>query len=213
MPELERRGVTVRRHTLGSFVPDPDPGADEHQFLFEDPDGNLIETYAPVDPSAWNVFAPAAPLTPPRPEVDHGLVQHLSHFSLCVADPQGTLPFYEQVLGLELVAAMDWSGDGPSRVMDVGDAVLTTWLHTRDGQRIELIHFDAPASPARPKPQLDQLGLSHLTVEVDDLAAAAMSLREAGVLVRDQPTRSDSRAFVFEDPEGNLVRAVIRRED
>jgi catechol 2,3-dioxygenase-like lactoylglutathione lyase family enzyme len=209
--ELERRAVPVRRHTLGSFV--PEPGTTEQQFLFEDPDGNLIETYAPSGPD-WNVFdaAPSIGTTTSAPtgRVDRGVVQHLSHFSLCVSDPDGTRPFYEQMLGLELVAAMDWKGDGPSRVMDVGDAMLTTWLYTRDGQRIEIIYFDEPRSPRRPKPQLDDLGLSHLTFEVDDLDAAARSLRRAGVVVHDPSTHADDSWFLFEDPEGNLVQAVTR---
>ena len=208
--ELERRAVPVRRHTLGSFV--PEAGTAEQQFLFEDPDGNLIETYAPVGPD-WNVFDPAASTdtTPsvPTGRAELGVVQHLSHLSLCISDPEGTRPFYEQVLGLDLVAAMDWKGEGPSRVMDVGDATLTTWLYTRDGQRIEIIYFEEPRSPRRPKPQLDDLGLSHLTFEVDDVDAAAQSLRHAGVVVvHDPSTSAQASSFFFEDPEGNFIRAV-----
>jgi len=103
---------------------------------------------------------------------------------------------------------MDWKGDGPSRVMDVGDATLTTWLYTRDGQRIEIIFFEEPRSPRRSKPLLDDLGLSHLTFEVDDVEAAAQSLRRAGVVVHDPSTPADHSWFLFEDPEGNLIQAI-----
>ncbi len=51
--ELRTRGVHVREHTRSSFVPDnEEPG---NQFLFEDPDGNVIETYESTE--EWNSFA------------------------------------------------------------------------------------------------------------------------------------------------------------
>jgi catechol 2,3-dioxygenase-like lactoylglutathione lyase family enzyme len=206
IPELDRRGVPVRHHTLGSFI--DDPGAGDHQFLFEDPDGNLIETFAPVDALSWNVFTPPTSTTaPPETIPGDGLVQHLSHFSLGISDPETTLPFYERVMGLELVAAMDWEGAGPSRVMDVGDASLTTWLLTRDGQRIEIIHFARPASP--PRPVGETLGLSHLTLEVDDVASTAASLEDLGVVVKSvRCAEDDSPGLLFTDPEGNLIQAI-----
>jgi catechol 2,3-dioxygenase-like lactoylglutathione lyase family enzyme len=211
IPELDRRGVAVRHHTLGSFVDDPGSGA--HQFLFEDPDGNLIETFAPADPLSWNVFTPTSTPAPHASAPSEGLIQHLSHFSLGVSDPESTIPFYERVMGLELVAVMEWDGVGPSRVMDVGDASLTTWLLTRDGQRIEIIHFARPASPPRPADG-DQLGLSHLTVEVDDVASTAESLEDLGIVVKTMPgVRDHSPALIFTDPEGNLIQAISTKGD
>ena len=48
LAELEARGIAVRGHARGNFVEDS-PG---FQFLFEDPDGLLIETYTvPPDES------------------------------------------------------------------------------------------------------------------------------------------------------------------
>jgi len=212
VPELERRGVAVRHHTLGSFVDDREAG--DHQFLFEDPDGNLIETFAPADALSWNVFtAPGSTPAPPERAPGEGLVQHLSHFSLGISDPESTLPFYERVMGLELVAVMEWEGVGPSRVMDVGDASLTTWLLTRDGQRIEIIHFARPASPPRSL-HGDQLGLSHFTVEVDDVASTAASLEDFGIAVKTVPGMDDGApGLLFTDPEGNLIQAISTKGD
>ena len=46
LEELKARGVVVREHTRGNFI----EGNDGFQFLFEDPDGLLIEAYTiPAD--------------------------------------------------------------------------------------------------------------------------------------------------------------------
>jgi catechol 2,3-dioxygenase-like lactoylglutathione lyase family enzyme len=195
---LRQHSVTVRTHTRSSFVPGKEhPG---NQFLFEDPDGNIIETYEADE--AWNSFgvgdAEAAHVTG---------VAHLSHWSLCVENPTSVLPFYRDVLGLQEVAVFDWQGEGPSTVMDVGPAVLTTWLLASRGQRIEVIHFSAP--PVRDDRQGagTSTGLSHLTVSVDDVASAHDALEKAGF---DPCITRGGRgeAVAFRDPAGNLIRGI-----
>src|SRR5579862_4680606 len=151
MKRLAERGVRVREHTLSSFVAGQE--ADGSQFLFEDPDGNIIETFA-AGPD-WNPFGIG------DSDSDGGSpegILHLSHWSLCVADPDRSLRFYRDVLGWAELMRLDWEGAGPSRVMDVGPARLTTWLLGSDGQRIEIIHFDEPSSP---RPDRGAPGLSH----------------------------------------------------
>ncbi len=76
----------------------------------------------------------------------------MSHWSLCIKDPTSALPFYRDILGWEELSVFEWEGPGPSRVMDVGTARLTTWLLGVSGQRIEIIHFaDPPATESAPE--------------------------------------------------------------
>jgi catechol 2,3-dioxygenase-like lactoylglutathione lyase family enzyme len=204
MGALAAMGVHVRTHTLANFVPAEDRAGT--QFLFEDPDGNLIETYTPGE--TWNVFPGTA--EGDGDPVSSGIT-HFSHLSLCVADPASALPFYQDVLGWGLLAALDWAGPGPSRVMDVGPARLTTWLMAAGDQRVELIHFADPPSPQRSQPPVDQLGLSHFTVLVDDVDSSIGELVGRGVTVRGAASGTDpagSAAVLFEDPDGNLIKGV-----
>jgi catechol 2,3-dioxygenase-like lactoylglutathione lyase family enzyme len=194
MKRLLERNVCVREHTLGNFIGGPDD--EGTQFLFEDPDGNIIETF--LARPDWNPFGIG--------DSDTGAgsgagILHLSHWSLCVADPEVSLPFYRDVLGWTEIVRLDWEGPGPSRVMDVGPARLTTWLLGSGGQRIEIIHFAEPPSP--PRVDRGAPGLSHLTVLVDDGSSTAGELRARGI----DATVSDG-TVMFEDPDGNRVVGV-----
>jgi catechol 2,3-dioxygenase-like lactoylglutathione lyase family enzyme len=173
MELLKSKGVRVREHARGKFVPD----AREDQFLFEDPDGNIIETYTAVSPDQWNAFGMTASteVIPAGPGV-----KHFSHWALGVADAEKALHFYTESMGWELVTTIPWSGEGPSRVMDMAAAKLTTSLMVSGDQRIEIIHFTEPSD--RPR-RADGLGLSHLTM-VDP------RLKESSVI---------------EDPDGNRI--------
>ena len=196
MARLKERGVRVREHTLGSFVPALDSNGS--QFLFEDPDANIIETFA-AGPD-WNPFGTGGS------DDDGGSpagVLHLSHWSLCVARPDASLPFFRDVLGWSEITRLDWEGPGPSRVMDVGPARLTTWLLASGGQRIEIIHFAEPPGP--PRADRGGPGLSHLSVFIDDASSTARELAAAGV-----DAQLTEGTLVFKDPDGNRIVGVDR---
>jgi len=189
MARLRECGADVRDATLGSFVHD----GDRTQFLFEDPDGNVIETFAAGED--WNPFGIG------ESDTDRGSragILHLSHWSLCVADPDVSLPFYRDVLGWAEIMRLDWEGPGPSRVMGVGPARLTTWLLGSGGQRIEVIHFAEPPSP--PPPDRRAPGLSHISVLVDDAASTARALGVSAI----RAAVGDG-TVTFEDPDGNVI--------
>ena len=203
MEALEALEVVVRPHTLDSFVPDPNDPAPT-QFLFEDPDGNLIETFAAVG-DAWSPFG-SVHAWDPKPSPTG--VRHLSHWSLCISDPGRSLSFYKQVLGWEELGAMKWEGEGPSRVMDVGPAEFTTWLLGAGDQRIEIIHFDRPEVERRPGAGVHVPGLSHLNVQVDDLRAAADQLAQAGAPATLEEIPGTGTVLVARDPDGIAIHCA-----
>ncbi len=146
-------------------------------------------------------------------------VQQFLHVSICVSDPDRSVPFYRDVLGFEVADVQHYKGPGPSTVMDVGDAELTVWLLKKDGTRIELIHFERPPSePFAAPPRTNTLGLSHLTVGVDDPDRTIRELEERGIKVRHHTrgTFVDSAPgyqFLFEDPDGLLIEAYTMWPD
>jgi catechol 2,3-dioxygenase-like lactoylglutathione lyase family enzyme len=200
MADLKARGVTVRGHTLSNFIGDTLPGSGS-QFLFEDPDGLIIETFHSGDD--WNSFGGLGA----SEFVTEVGIRHLSHWSLCVADPNRSLPFYRDVLGWEEIAMLEWDGPGPSQVMDVGPAKLTTWLLGAGDQRIEIIHFSRPSVCRRTGAGTTVPGLSHMTVVMDDLTSLNKELASIGV--KGKETRGAAgQALVFDDPDGTPIRAV-----
>lgn len=207
MQSLQDRKVVVRRHTLGSFLPDPDD-ASPTQFLFEDPDGNLIETFAATEEN-WNPFGTTG--SSDAEPVTTG-IRHLSHWSLCVSDPIRSLPFYRDVLGWQELAVMEWEGDGPSRVMDVGPSRLTTWLLASGDQRIEIIHFAYPPPRRRAGAGTTAPGLAGVTLQVPELETAADCLADAGVPTSLHEGPSGS-SLLAHDPDGVEIRCVTQPPD
>lgn len=135
------------------------------------------------------------------------------HVSICISDPARSVPFYRDVLGFEVADIQHYKGPGPSKVMDVGDADLTVWLLRSGETRLELIHFARPQSAAPvERPRTNSLGLSHLTVGVDDPDRTIAELKARGVPVREH-TRGTfvegvpGYQFLFEDPDGFLIEA------
>ena len=90
-------------------------------------------------------------------------------------------------------------GPSSAKLMEVeGNIVLQSRFVTRDGVRIELLRFDEPGyqGPAARRP-MNQLGLTHLSVRVQDVDAVAASVRELGGTVFEH-TRTK-----FSNPDGS----------
>ncbi len=68
--------------------------------------------------------------------------------------------------------------------MGFEEADFTVWLMMRDGYRLELIHFDRPKSAPLPqRPRTNSLGLSHLTVGIEEPEKTLAELKARGVKV------------------------------
>jgi glyoxylase I family protein len=83
----------------------------------------------------------------------------------------------------------------------------------RDGVRIELLHYAEPGCVGDGAPrEMNRLGLTHLSLRVDDLDAAVRELEARGVRVL-QDTRIDNpklraQAIFVSDPDGTLIELV-----
>lgn len=137
----------------------------------------------------------------------------LTHVGICVSDWQRSLRFYQDVLGFNRLSEIQVAGEPSDTLLQLRDVQLRAIYLERDGMRIELLHYASPGYRGADGPRpMNQLGLTHLSLRVDDLAATLDELREAGVQVLD-PTRIDIPAFeaaaVFiTDPDGLLIELV-----
>ena len=83
---------------------------------------------------------------------------------------------------------------------------------SRDGVRIELLHFDSQTARARPERVMNEPGLTHLSFRVSDLDAVVDALRKAGERVLDEtiirfPEWQSAACFIV-DPDGQLIELV-----
>jgi catechol 2,3-dioxygenase-like lactoylglutathione lyase family enzyme len=112
-----------------------------------------------------------------------------SHLGICVSDLERSVRFYCEGLGFEPVASHR-VGQEFAALMEVEGVDLESRMLARDGVTIELLGYHAPKTTGdgRRRP-LNQLGLTHLSLRVDDVDAVAATIEEfGGTVVR--PTRT-----------------------
>jgi lactoylglutathione lyase len=140
-------------------------------------------------------------------------LQRVTHVGICVSDPARSLRFYRDLLGFRELTSLDVSGAHVDRLLGLSGVKLHATYLERDGLRIELLHYETPghAGPSEPR-AMNQLGLTHLSIRVEDLAAELETLRAAGVCVLDA-TRIGvaavrSHAVFVTDPDGTRIELV-----
>ncbi len=140
------------------------------------------------------------------------MITQIRHTGLVVADLEGALGFWCDLLGFRVVKRMDESGPHIDAMMGLKDVLVTTVkLATPDGNLIELLHFHShpnqPAWAGTPH----STGFTHIALTVDDLDAVCQKLAEAGVTFNAPPQLSpDGYAKVTygRGPEGVLLELV-----
>jgi lactoylglutathione lyase len=104
----------------------------------------------------------------------------LSHVGVCVSDLERSLRFYCEGLGFEL-AASHQVGEEFAALMEVPGVRLESRMITRDGVTVELLGFTEPGTTGdggrRP---MNQLGLTHFSLRVDDVEAVAAAIVALG---------------------------------
>jgi lactoylglutathione lyase len=137
-----------------------------------------------------------------------------SHFGICVSDLDRSVRFYCEALGFEKAESHE-IGTEFARLMDFPDVAVTSQFIRRDATAIELLAFHEPA-PFGPRERraVNQLGLTHLSFRVRDVAATAERIVElGGTVVESSRTEIDfggtALSFVYcTDPDGVRVELM-----
>jgi lactoylglutathione lyase len=140
------------------------------------------------------------------------------HIGICVSDWERSLRFYHDVLGFRFVGEARAKGPESERLLRLAPLELHASTLEREGVRIELQHFASPGARGDGTPgALNQLGLTHLSLRVEDLEALLAELRRRGVRILEE-TRTDlpargARAAFIADPDGTLIELVEQPGD
>ena len=140
-------------------------------------------------------------------------VQRLSHIGLCVSNLERSLAFYRDALGFRELSALEVSGVETDRLLELEGVKLRASYLERDAVRVELLCFDAPGStgPTEPAPA-NRLGLTHLSLRVDDLDSAIHAVERAGGRglphTRVESPRFQMRAVFVVDPDGLRIELL-----
>lgn len=137
----------------------------------------------------------------------------LTHIGICVSDWGRSLRFYRDLLGFKHLSELQLAGEPSSTLLQLPDVELRAIYLERDGTRIELLHYPVPGHRGDGTPRaMNQLGLTHLSLRVDDLAATLEELKQAGVQILEKShidiPAFEAAAIFITDPDGTLIELV-----
>ena len=130
-----------------------------------------------------------------------------NHVGLCVADRGRSRRFYEELLGFQFWWELEPpdAGTGELLQLDKPVGLHATYL-VRDGLVLELLDYSKREVRHCPGRVMDEVGLTHLSLSVSDLAGILELVEDFGGSVL-RPTVSEASAMV-RDPDGQLLELL-----
>jgi catechol 2,3-dioxygenase-like lactoylglutathione lyase family enzyme len=138
------------------------------------------------------------------------VIRGLHHAGLATHDMDGLLGFYGGLLGLEAVFELEWEVGNPDNDAVVGlpDSAARLVMLRAGAAHLELFEFRNPVGRAAVRDRnVNDVGISHVCLDVDDARAEHDRLTAAGVTFHGpvQEIAGQVRVAYCRDPDGNVV--------
>ena len=149
---------------------------------------------------------------------DRVTIQYAMHVGICVRDLERSIRFYRDGLGFAEAGGLEISGEPTATLLEIPNVELRAVYLERDGLRIELLHYPSTGTlgDAEPRP-MNQLGLTHFAVRVDDLDDTIAKLVPLGAVIlehtRVRVDEYDSNIIYVTDPDGTRIECVQTPND
>jgi lactoylglutathione lyase len=129
-----------------------------------------------------------------------------NHLGQWVTDLGRSRRFYEELLGFRVEREIHPPDDLSATLLGLEPPLGMTALYLRrDGLVLELLHFAAGHAPGRDR-VMNEPGLTHLSLSVDDVDAVCARVPEYGGHVLDA-TNIGAGIFI-RDPDGQLIELL-----
>lgn len=137
----------------------------------------------------------------------------LSHLGICVSDLERALTFWREALGFRESKRLDVYGDAAETLISIPDLDLRVAVLERDELHVQLLHYASPGHRGTGEPRpMNALGITHLSLVVDDLEAAITAVTASGGRVlRSTRLRTEDagrEAIFVTDPDGTRIELV-----
>lgn len=130
-----------------------------------------------------------------------------NHVGLCVRDTERSRRFYEAVLGFQYWWELEPPDNMTAQVVQLPEplGVKATYL-VKDGFVLELIDYSKREVHAGPTRVMDEVGLTHISMSVSDLAAVLAKVAEFGGSVVEEAV--SEMMGIIRDPDGQMIELV-----
>ena len=141
------------------------------------------------------------------------MITGMNHTGFVVADLDRSVEFYNEVVGLQVVARRERDGGPISQVLDYEKTsikVALLGIDGEDGHILELIEYVNPVSTERPTNERAVLGASHLAFNVTDIEGTFQRLLANGAIRLNAPVEVTPGRVVcyLQDPDGNWIELI-----
>jgi catechol 2,3-dioxygenase-like lactoylglutathione lyase family enzyme len=141
------------------------------------------------------------------------MIRGIHHVAISTSDLARAIAFYRDLFGFEVVMEFDWpvGTEQSDRIMGLEGSSGRAAVLRGTGGMLEIFEFRSPAprpgDPARP---VCDHGLTHLCVEVRDIAGEYQRLRRAGMAFHCPPQdiMGGHWATYGRDPDGNVIELL-----
>lgn len=132
------------------------------------------------------------------------------HIGICVTDLERSLRFWVDGMGFETTSVPPVGSEWADALEIGGEVEFTAHFVKKGGVEFELLHYTKPGAHGKPSAQRNQLGFTHLGVDVDDIDAAIDHLvAHGGTVVEGTRTKFGPVELVFiADPDGVRVELM-----
>lgn len=136
---------------------------------------------------------------------DHRTV--FNHVGLCVTDRAISRRFYEELLGFKFWWELDPPEEPTAKLLQLDQPVgLHATYLVHNGLVLELLDYSGDRPRQAAERLLDQLGLTHISLSVSDLATILRKVPDFGGSVIAETVAAGSA--MIRDPDGQLLELV-----
>lgn len=130
-----------------------------------------------------------------------------NHVGHCVTDMARSKRFYLELLGFSLEREMELPDAGADKLLRLDAPLgLSVAYLRRDGFVLELLQFDRPGNPSFRERVVNEPGLTHISLSVDDVEEVVRRVPDFGGEVLED-TNLGVAVFV-RDPDGQLIELL-----
>jgi catechol 2,3-dioxygenase-like lactoylglutathione lyase family enzyme len=140
------------------------------------------------------------------------MIKGFHHAAISTPDLARCIDFYTNTIGGEVAWTFGWPTGTPEadEVTGLQNSAADAAMLRIGDTYLEVFQFSSPQPDTRKsKRPVNNHGISHICLEVEDIQGEYERLKAAGMLFNCEPQSQDGSSMVYgRDPDGNVVELI-----